>query len=162
MGLKSFIKKRIEGSPEQKFQNQRKKAENIEWKQQLHEAKEKGYRTAALKHAEREGAKRGGGEGGGFTAKFGSNLNALGGAINNTERVFGLSGDLGNIGMGLDFGLGGSGGSSSKPKPTSETRVTKSGTVRIINYGNPNSKKKEHRASPYNWMNDIEENNFLE
>jgi hypothetical protein len=133
-----------------------KKAKDLEFKQELYEAKQKGRRSEALKLAEQEGRKSVHG-GGGFTGL----ATSLQGSLNNTEKAFGFN-NVGNIGSGLDFGFGGMGGSEPKrAPPMRERRILPNGTV-VIKEPVVAAKKKQRQASPYNWMDEVGKNNFLE
>lgn len=118
-----------------------KKAKDLEFKQQLYERREKGYKEQKLKNAEAEGRRsaKGGGGVGGF-------VTSLQGSIGNTEKAFGFN-NIGSIGTGLDFGLGL--GPEKKPaQPTRTTRITRSGTVIVTETGGNIGKPQAARKKP--------------
>lgn len=174
MGLISWAKKKVEKTPEQKFQQQREQADKIAFKQKEYEAEKKGFESARLKRAEARGKQRGSG-GGGFGSGLGSMLEGVGGAINNTERNFGFSGGpSAKIGSNLDIfspgskgGLGGNidifnqaGGRSERKREGGNVEtvtVSRSGTVKIKRPVQ-SVEKKEKYGSPYGWMDDIDDN----
>jgi hypothetical protein len=162
MGLKKFIEKKLAGSPQQKYQKQRRQADQLAFKQKIYEAEKKGYETSALKAAEARGAVRGRG-GNGFSAKVGGNLSALGSSINQTEKAFGFgsivptASNIDVFSNPMGFGMA---SAEKKQIPQRITKISKSGVVTIIEPAIPKNAatKKQKQSSPYNWMNDIDSN----
>lgn len=132
------------------------------------EAFNRGYQKQNLKIAEAEGRhfatkeqNRRATRGQGPMAGFQGTIGAIGGSISQTEKAFGFSNNM-QLGGGLDFGLG-MNQKPKKPMPTRVTTVTKSGTVKIVETGETPAKKRNPQSgSPYNWMSDIDKNNFFE
>jgi hypothetical protein len=134
------------------------KAQKIKDDQEVYEARRTARQQGRVERAKKEGKREGMG-GGGFGASFATNLNALGGSINNTEKMFGFSNGV-KMGGGLDFGLGGLGGQPEKKQaPQRITKISKSGTVTIYEPA-ASSKKKQKNDSPYNLFDNIDDDLF--
>ena len=161
MGLTNYIKKKIQGTPAQQYQKQRRKAEDTAFKQKLYEAEQKGYQASALKQAEARGQAKAKG-GNGFMAGVGGNLNALSIGINRAEKSFGFgsvvptASNIDVFSNPMGFGMT---QSERKQVPQKITKISPSGKVTIIEPAtNRTPQKKVKQASPYNWMNEIDSN----
>lgn len=165
MGLTNYIKKKVQGTPAQRYQKQKNQAEKLALKQEIYEAEKKGYKRTALQAAEQRGAKRGmnAGGNGGFMAGLSGNLGALGSSINQTEKAFGFGSIVptaSNIDVFSNPGGFGMAGPERKQVPQKITKISPSGKVTIIEPAIPKTAAMKNRkqANPYNWMNDINEN----
>lgn len=146
----------------QKLQETRQKANQLKTKQEVYEARQKGYRKGQLETAEKRGYEEGKKSQGGFmSAGIGGSLAALGGSINRTEKAFGFSSGS-QLGSNLDifsnpsFGMG---GSQKQQQPVEKVRVSRKGDVTITRPVQNTQKKKQ--ASPYDWMNMSDDENIL-
>ena len=143
-------------TPEAQQERQRRKAIELQRKQELWEIRDKAkfeqQKKTAAAVGKKQGAQGGAFSGGGVMG-FGR---AMESSLNNTEKAFGFGGGF-NMGSNIFDGPA----PPKKPVPQRVTRISKSGTVTITEPAGAGLKAKPKREpSPYDWMNDV--NNFLE
>jgi hypothetical protein len=156
MGFKDLAKKALGQTDYQKSQKAQRSADRVKLNQEIYEKRQEGYREGALSRAKQEGKREGASHSSGFSAGLGGRLNAISGSIGNTEKMFGFDKGV-QLGGGLDFGLGGLGGSDrSESKPRQRATVIKTGgqtiTIRSNEGGEMAERKKKSSGSPYGWM----------
>lgn len=181
MGLKAIAQKGIkkvigEKTEAQKQSEAKRDAEKIKHEQEIYDIREKAYKRGVAKRAKEAGYNQEDprsihqnksslnqiNSAQPFSVKLGSAMDAFGGSISRTEKIFGLS-NTGQLGGNLDFfgnSMGFGFGPPEKKQPPVETvKVSKSGNVTITRPVQPNmQKKKTKQGNPYGWMNDIDDN----